>query len=75
MNIVIETTFGSYIVLRLLTETSISICLIYLGQRFLIRNHFYLPLWPATGLGLTVVFLRGYGSLLGSQLVQACPII
>lgn len=57
--------YWKLITLRLLTETFILICLIYLGQQFLIRNNFYLPLWPATGLGLTVVFLRGYRSLLG----------
>lgn len=51
--------------LRRLAEFMLSSVFIYVGINFLILSKFNLPLWPATGVALTIVFLRGHYPYLG----------
>lgn len=46
-------------ILRRVAEFLLCSVFIYVGINFLILSHFQLPLWPATGVALTMVFLRG----------------
>lgn len=53
---------------RRLAEFLLTAVFVYVGMNFLILSHFNLPLWPATGVALTVVFLRGNYPYLGIAL-------
>lgn len=50
---------------RILTEFLLSAVFIYIGLNFLILSYFTLAIWPATGVALTLVFMRGYYPCLG----------
>lgn len=51
--------FQRLFLLRRLAECMLCAVFIYVGINFLIMSAFTLPLWPATGVALTMVFLRG----------------
>ncbi|MFI4936933.1 MAG: hypothetical protein ACHQJ6_00300 [Candidatus Berkiellales bacterium] len=46
-------------------EVIFSILLIYGGQQFLIQQAFFCPIWPASGVGLCAIFIRGPFLILG----------
>lgn len=50
---------------RRLFEVLLSSLLIFGGQQFIIQNHFFSPVWPAAGVGLSALFLRGNFILFG----------
>ncbi|HVV69074.1 MAG TPA: hypothetical protein VHE99_08615 [Gammaproteobacteria bacterium] len=57
--------FYRLVFIRRMAEFFISALLVFGGQQFIIANHFFSPLWPATGVALAAVFLRGNFPLLG----------
>lgn len=50
---------------RRLAELIISSALIFMGQQFVTDNAFFAAIWPATGVGLSALFLRGHFLLCG----------
>lgn len=46
--------------IRFFLEFCITAAFIYVGYNFIIQSQFSLNLWPAPGVALTVLFLRGY---------------
>jgi hypothetical protein len=64
-----HTAYGSnyrrLVVSRRLAELIVSSALIYVGQQFVLDNGFFAALWPATGVGLSALFLRGHFLLIG----------
>lgn len=53
---------------RRLTETIVIGILIYGGQQILLHHTFFSPIWPASGVALSAIFLRGNFLLLGVAL-------
>ena len=64
--------FRALQLIRRSVEFIISTLLVFGGLQLLLQNGFYSPLWPATGVGLSALFLRGYfilgGIFVGSLL-------
>jgi len=58
--------------LRILTEFLLSAVFVYIGLNFLILSQFTLAIWPATGVALTLVFIRGYYPCLGVVVGAFC---
>lgn len=58
--------------LRILTEFLLSAVFVYIGLNFLILSQFTLAIWPATGVALTLVFVRGYYPCLGMIVGAFC---
>ncbi|GEM_PF-3119961 len=50
---------------RRLLELIFSMLVIFGGQQFLFQHAFFSPIWPATGVALAAIFLRGNFLLLG----------
>lgn len=50
---------------RRATELAVCTLLIFGGQQFFVQNHFYSALWPASGVALSALFLRGNFLILG----------
>tara|TARA_R110002110_G_scaffold121431_2_gene297282 strand:- start:114515 stop:115444 length:930 start_codon:yes stop_codon:yes gene_type:complete len=57
---------------RILTEFLLSAVFIYIGINFLILSQFTLAIWPASGVALTLVFIRGYYPCLGMFVGAFC---
>lgn len=49
---------------RVVTEFCLTAAFIYVGLNFLLLSQFSLNVWPAAGVGLTVLFLRGYSPII-----------
>lgn len=57
--------FYRLVFMRRAAEFFISALLVFGGQQFIIANHFFSPFWPAAGVALAAVFLRGNFPLFG----------
>lgn len=61
----LQSRFNRLYITRRLFEWLFSAVLIFGGQEFLLKNGLYSPVWPAAGVGLSALFLRGDILLLG----------
>lgn len=60
-----QSRFNRLYFTRRFCEWLFSAILIFGGQQFLLENGLYSPVWPAAGVGLSAIFLRGNLLLLG----------
>lgn len=61
----LQSRFNRLYFTRRFCEWLFSAILIFGGQEFLMQNGLYSPVWPAAGVGLSAIFLRGNVLLLG----------
>ncbi len=61
----LQSRFNRLYITRRLFEWLFSAVLIFGGQEFLLKNGMYSPAWPAAGVGLSALFLRGDILVLG----------
>jgi hypothetical protein len=70
--IIFKRRYQKIFLYRRATELVFGLLLIWGGQQFVLQNHFFSPLWPASGIALSALFLRGNimlgGLFLGSFL-------